>query len=686
MSLEKRVLIVDNVDMVRQNTADLLASRKYQVFIARGQGDALLEDAWRLAAQARCHMALIDLRLIDDLQEADWTGFALAVEMARACSWVVCAMLTSFGSFDLAIRARAEGVDLEFISKEIDPKTQLQQVEQIFNRRVRCHWNQELIGFDELTRVELEKRVAQFAADTNLDLETANLEVRELLGRLFPNAEKLQLRLLNPPQPSQTLLQTHSILLGVIPFRQGSDLPEVVVKLAGHAAISTEIKNYHEFVKGQVEEQRFARFEHSAFTWHLAGIVYSLIGTALHRTMTFKQFYADKKNSVQDLAAVLENLFDGAMRRWYARTEEKEMDLVEHYFGALCMKEARLNSLLWKDKDAIPIKPLASPLPNPQHWLEKAAHHSKIFAQQNIIHGDLHSRNILVGPHRGVWLIDFERTGYGHALRDFIELETDIKFNLLQCKSGEMNLFVELEMALLAQDMRTLTRKNMTTPPTLQGHLPFERAFQTITHVRQHARARIYHADMRDYFWGLLLETLFVATLDSLPDSPRTRATISAGLLCVRLGDGKKLADAQILTRFRVLPKTVALKHAPRIGVASKPIARPATLTRAFPFQVETVKGFVTSNERFQELLQTIQNSDAPPIEKRWFARKIKRVQDGIADGDQHLNALAKLFQELAEAFARVEPKWKMKLLGAIVARENGATAQVKKLARQVFM
>ncbi|NOK57759.1 MAG: hypothetical protein GFH27_549287n63 [Chloroflexi bacterium AL-W] len=51
-------------------------------------------------------------------------------------------------------------------------------------------------------------------------------------------------------------------------------------------------------------------------------------------------------------------------------------------------------------------------------------------SRQCLCHGDLHGRNILVDDHNRFWLIDFARVERSHALCDFVELETDIKFNL----------------------------------------------------------------------------------------------------------------------------------------------------------------------------------------------------------------------------------------------------------------
>ena len=597
MDCTNRVLIIDNVEWVRSSTAEVLKNDAYTVFVAQGEGEQLLDTAWDMLEQTRCHLAIVDLRLLDDDDEDDWSGFELAANIVKDYPWVACMMLTSYGTFELARRAQIKHVELALMGKDEGPAALLERVQQVFDERVPCQWNQEWQGLDKPTQTDLHARCAHFPREHVLDLAMAESEMRELLGRLFPNAEKLQLRLLNPPHPPQTLSQANSLLLGVVPFRQGIARREVVVKIASHKAIRTESENYNEFVTDQVVDNRHTDLRRCAYTWHLAGIVYSLIGTELNNTTTFKQFYSSKEHSVDDIAIVLENLFGSVMRRWYEQAEKKEMDLVETYSAALHLTEARLQTLSWGNADTLPLKPLARRVPNPRVWLQRCAHNSVMRAQQNVIHGDLHSRNILVGPHRGVWLIDFERTGYNHALRDFIELETDIKFSLLQLKPKEMDLFVELELALLAQDKKLLAQKNIVTPPALRAHPHFDRAYQTITRVRRHAREKICCQDLRDYFWGLVIETIFVATLSSLSNSARKCVSISAGLACARLGDGKTLTASKSLTRFRVSQKTT--KSAPtRVSANQKSSAHPLALARALHSQAKAVKGLEKTTAR----------------------------------------------------------------------------------------
>ena len=64
---------------------------------------------------------------------------------------------------------------------------------------------------------------------------------------------------------------------------------------------------------------------------------------------------------------------------------------------------------------------LPDPLDCLTAWLDET-----ISGSQSVIHGDLNLENILVGPGKLVWLIDFARTRLGHPLADFAHLQAEI--------------------------------------------------------------------------------------------------------------------------------------------------------------------------------------------------------------------------------------------------------------------
>jgi hypothetical protein len=95
---------------------------------------------------------------------------------------------------------------------------------------------------------------------------------------------------------------------------------------------------------------------------------------------------------------------------------------------------------------------LPDPLPRLPELLGASIHGTR-----SIVHGDLNLENILIGPGRLVWLIDFAATREGHTLLDFAHLEAEIVGRVLpayfpdprayldQLSTGQVALLNEVE-------------------------------------------------------------------------------------------------------------------------------------------------------------------------------------------------------------------------------------------------
>lgn len=555
--LKQRILVVDNDAGVRKTIRQVLESKGLQVFVAEGNGQTLLKSARQMLFESRCHLALLDLRLLNDNDQADWSGFELASEIAEKHPWVNTVFLTGYGSFDLARRALAEGIAVDVARKESGISELVTIVEQVL-AKIKCRWNLEI----EPSNMDWNEVLTPLA-EPALPKQVAESEMLELLGKLFPDAETLHIKKLGDYTSAPSVTHGHSILMRVAARQGGRWLEQVAVKMGHSKAIQREITNYDNYVHNQIGDYRYTFRQAAAFTWHLAGIVYALIGAEIDNTQTFKEYYwsrADEHSS--DLEPVFNNLFGRLFRRWYAEPRIVHTNLATEYTDALGLDQARLNRLKgWEQEDHLQFPGVSRALPNPLVWIKKYARNSDIETKQHIVHGDLHSRNIFVGPNQDVWLIDFERTGPGHCLRDFIELETDIKFTLMPPTVAEPKLFYLFETALLNQTRDALMSTTALVPPPIRLDAQSARAFTAITRLRQLAGDRIRYPDLRDYFWGLLYQTIFVATLSNLSDAARSQAKFSAALICQRLGDGIRLREDWLPQRASAQSKPLAAKR-----------------------------------------------------------------------------------------------------------------------------
>jgi hypothetical protein len=151
-------------------------------------------------------------------------------------------------------------------------------------------------------------------------------------------------------------------------------------------------------------------------------------------------------------------------------------------------------------------------------------------------HGDLNGNNVLIDANDFTWLIDFFRTSKGHILRDFIELETTVKFELMNV--SDIKAIHEMETALLK-------------PSNFDENLEFSnnfhndelaKAFSVIKSLRSLAHDQIRPSkDMREYYIGLFYQTLnllrYYWIMRKRPKARRRYILLSASMLCKRLKD-----------------------------------------------------------------------------------------------------------------------------------------------------
>jgi len=150
-----------------------------------------------------------------------------------------------------------------------------------------------------------------------------------------------------------------------------------------------------------------------------------------------------------------------------------------------------------------------------------------------ITHGRLDGASVLVDGTGQTWIVDFGRTGLGPLVRDFVSLETSVKFDMLT-GAGVAERH-ELERHLLAMcHLRDEIDAKGVGPQV-------EKALRVIGRIRFQAADAI-GPQMEPYLMGLL----FCATEHLLSYQPRLRYTkgetvifvhtfLSMGMICQRL-------------------------------------------------------------------------------------------------------------------------------------------------------
>jgi hypothetical protein len=164
------------------------------------------------------------------------------------------------------------------------------------------------------------------------------------------------------------------------------------------------------------------------------------------------------------------------------------------------------------------------------HLVRHGKDEASLDVRQAITHGDLHGDNLLVDDTHA-WVIDFERAGMGHILRDFVELEIDILTRLIPNDVGLLDIF-KLSVALV----NTPRFDSKTESHTFWlDHEETIKAFKVISGLRKIAQEITHYTSFQEYLWGLLLDSIFTSTLNTDNKLQQNRAILFGSVICTRL-------------------------------------------------------------------------------------------------------------------------------------------------------
>ncbi|MBN1966362.1 MAG: phosphotransferase, partial [Anaerolineae bacterium] len=360
----------------------------------------------------------------------------------------------------------------------------------------------------------------------------------DLMGRVFPGARNVQMQLL--PELQTTSLIASAIGRAVVlyaseqyPGNAARRIPKVL-KIGPADEIAREIDRYERFVNGWLHQYRQARLENHARVWHLGAITYAFLGVTPHDMAPFRAFYLYPRSQSDVILGMLRQLFIETCHNWYAQEREQvpEMVLFDEYDNALELQE-RIEERLDTQTPTLTFEGIDAPLPNPAIWaLETGRQIIFPTITTCITHGDLHGDNLFVDRNMQAWLVDFGRSGFGHALRDFVELEADIKLRLISRGGADLASLAALERSLLASS----APGEMLLPSAAVAANPaLHKAFQVVAGLRHLAFLTTCIDNPLEYYHALLYETLYMATLRRLQNPVRERAWCSAALIVERL-------------------------------------------------------------------------------------------------------------------------------------------------------
>lgn len=522
-----RILVVENDPSTAADHARNLGHWGYEVYTAEGVGEALLADARHKIRQYRCHLMLVDMRLLDNDDPTDLSGLDLVKELAPVPSIVV----SSYGSLRTASEAVGRSGAIEFIGKEEGPRRLRSAIESFFKDYYETPYRGEIKWAYSLKP----KRVIARLFDPSTKVEPKEIEyVVHRLFRTPPYNQAATLRLNVIPGAARSL-DSHSLQHSVVFKATADSYVPVVIKIASADQVEAENRNYHQHVAQKIHQMRHSQLQQCEVVGFVGGIRYSFLDTPGGETL---KTLADRfeEMSAQQINACL-NLF--FQETWYAKYQQRSLghgSLFAAYLECWGKKwvERMQNFPLVAPGIVFPISGGSLTLPNPVAWLlnrTDVANDCLDDATQGIVfytavtHGDLHCRNIFVDQHGEPCVIDYERTGPGPILRDFVELEVDVLLQTLRASIiDDPTLFGLFKSLLYANQLDA--RAN----PIGAGALVAKTA-AILNNLRSLAYRVGQVRDMRGYYWSLLFDIALTLThvmgrTRRPADNPLLKATV----------------------------------------------------------------------------------------------------------------------------------------------------------------
>lgn len=517
-----RVLIVENNETSRRMYRDLLSHWGYLPVAAEGIGQALMKNARSKAQAYRCQLALVDMRLLDDIDDEDKSGLELIPQLRPA----VCIMMSGYGGLADSRRAADEGAT-GFMGKSEGPRAFKEKLEK--EARSLCAGKKGL-------EIEPEELLAQISKTLLVGTASRfNDQVADCLLRLFPNANRLRLEKIGTTHISSdlsTVPRPRSVILKVYE----DDRQPVIVKLARETKVTRELDNYDKYIDRKLKGNYVPILRGQSLLWDIGGLKLSYVGDI---DQNFSNFF--KTQPFSKIKHSLNGFFTETWQPHYRQTVEvRNVSLFELYCQVWerdwvariknfsnCHPEEVMDAEIWA----------AAQSPHPIEWMK-----ANIFGERDVsivehtkttvTHGDLHGDNILVDSGNNIWVVDFERTRDGHILQDFIELEADI-INRLPCTEENFPAFLAICIAACEQH----DIKGMELTESVEAQSEMKKAMLTISHLRSLARECTGIRDARQYLLGLLFNTLFRATISTTSQRKQSqqRALMLASILCHRL-------------------------------------------------------------------------------------------------------------------------------------------------------
>lgn len=355
-------------------------------------------------------------------------------------------------------------------------------------------------------------------------------ELRHLLRRLFTSHVR---EILVEAVPHG---YSGARLVKAQPFYLQGAGQQLIVKFGHIQIIKQEYENYREYVRDFIAGGSALALDYQ-HTAHLGAISYTFLGTVAHQLQEFGTFY--QQASAVQVKQVLDTLFRSVCGMWYAGHKLQLLNWTEDYQKQFGYSRKQLeqksvantvscqDTLYFQSLQNAVEREFSNPFEK-LRTLEPVIRPTYV----GITHGDLNQHNILVNGMGHPWLIDFQNTRPGHALRDVATLDTVIRLQLLTPEQATLEERLSLEDALCT--IRNFEQVEASRFNYVTRNPDLLKAWETVIHLRTLAHWIIEKnplGGLSEYALALLYSTLNSLSFTSLETVQREHVLLSASLL-----------------------------------------------------------------------------------------------------------------------------------------------------------
>ncbi len=563
--MRPRILIADNSPEVLTTFQDMLSTiLNCEVFTASSP-----QEAFEVLRRFRIHVALVDIRLDYDENEFDDSGINVLSCIDDSVGKVV---ITAFESAPAFIRLANLRIADAIYFKTTPLDKLIESIQMVLARKVHLTCAPKIRNPDTGMWTRIVERTEHIGELVNPSAEVTpeelGEEVEELLTRLICSSDVKEVEFIQPSYG-----RSGSGTIFVQQWDAFGPKRPMVVKFDSREKkyIAQEELNYRCFV---VDRLSFipVSWAMPIKTKRLEAITYAFQGNdeaprsipdlySAYSSMDDIQEICDKlaflfretseiwrkKMTPQSTSSTVAALY---IAQWDLASPKKQNRIRNTVENVLTYPQIKYVLDLSLDDDTLKIANFGHKYPNPITLAFRSPHLNWLKAGiLTVTHGDMNARNIILGPHPIVWLIDFFHTGYGHQFRDFVKLESSVKFELLE--TDRIRDLYEMELILMRQ-----TRLDEPLEIPEETRPAIRKALDVIATIRAHA-ARLIESphSLAEYYVGLLFNALQLLSWrevslekDILTNRiHQCHALLAAAIACAKLQDFDKASEGPVV-------------------------------------------------------------------------------------------------------------------------------------------